>query len=270
MWVDHTLLAPNTWDDGPGRGNFWDKLPVAVDNKDNYPLDNPTHNLQPKKPTKLLGPRQGEAGKKYTYKYISCDIESDQIYYLFDWGDGTNTGWIGPYNSGEACEASHVWQEKGNYSIRVKAKDEHGAESVWSNPKDISMPKSKNIEIPKNKFDTSSGMICITKPVDGAIYLFNNKIMDRFFRDTTICIGGINIKVSITSPWKCDRITFDFSDGDSGYADEPWPSSETTYSYFYCPLKSGEITVVAQQWYNGEPIYGDATTFKIYSLGFLF
>ncbi|MCD6108537.1 MAG: hypothetical protein J7J89_03585, partial [Thermoplasmata archaeon] len=62
-----------------------------------------------------------------------------------DWGDGTNSGWLGPYNSGETVEASHSWSEKGEYSIKVKAKDINGLESEWSDPLVISMPLSIKI-----------------------------------------------------------------------------------------------------------------------------
>jgi hypothetical protein len=65
--------------------------------------------------------------------------------YLFDWGDGNLSGWLGPYNSGEIAEASHIWKEEGDYQIRVKAKDDHGVQSEWSDPLPISMPKNKKL-----------------------------------------------------------------------------------------------------------------------------
>ena len=48
-----------------------------------------------------------------------------------------------PFNSGETCEANHIWQEKGNYQIRVKAMDINDYESDWSDSLPISMPKNK-------------------------------------------------------------------------------------------------------------------------------
>lgn len=58
--------------------------------------------------------------------YISVpqDPEGDQTYYMIDWGDGTSSGWIGPFNSGEIVSISHVWSEEGGYQIKVKAKDQ--------------------------------------------------------------------------------------------------------------------------------------------------
>jgi len=41
--------------------------------------------------------------------------------------------------------ASHIWANQGSYSVKVKAKDIHDEESVWSDPLSISMPKNKAI-----------------------------------------------------------------------------------------------------------------------------
>jgi len=52
----------------------------------------------------------------------------------------SDSGWLGPYASGETAEASHAWTEGANYSIRVKAKDDRDLESDWSDPLPVSMP----------------------------------------------------------------------------------------------------------------------------------
>ena len=90
--------------------------------------------------SKLEGPTSGRAGVSYTYTVSAIDPDNDDVYYWFDWGDGTNSGWIGSYVSGEEVERKHTWME-GNYTIQVKAKDTHGAENDWSEIV-ISMPKS--------------------------------------------------------------------------------------------------------------------------------
>ena len=63
--------------------------------------------------------------------------------YWFDWGDGTNSGWVGPYASGATVSATHSWTSQGSYQIKVKAKDTSDTESVWSDPLAVSMPKQK-------------------------------------------------------------------------------------------------------------------------------
>ncbi len=96
----------------------------------------------PKKPNPPEGPPSGKAGTEYTYEATATDPDGDQIYYLFNWGDGTDSGWIGPHDSGEACSATHVWEKRGYYEIKVKAKDSNGAMSEWSDPLPVSMPKN--------------------------------------------------------------------------------------------------------------------------------
>ena len=98
-------------------------------------------NLPPGQPTSPSGPVAGKTGNVYTYRSVSVDVELDDVYYLFDWGDGSDRHWIGPFDSGDECSASHIWSVRGDYEIRVKAKDEHDAESDWSDPLVVSMPK---------------------------------------------------------------------------------------------------------------------------------
>ena len=89
------------------------------------------------------GPTRGKAGVEYTYCIINVtDPDGDDVGGKFDWGDGTDSGWLGPYASGEDICASHAW-ERGNYMLKVKLKDEWGLESPWSPPFPISMPKNK-------------------------------------------------------------------------------------------------------------------------------
>jgi len=63
----------------------------------------------------------------------SIDPDGDDLKYFIDWGDGTTTetDW---YPSGQIIEISHVWPEPGEYHIKAKAMDIHGAESEWSEP----------------------------------------------------------------------------------------------------------------------------------------
>ncbi len=108
-------------------------------------------NDPPNKPT-ITGPTSGKTGNSYTYSASTTDPDGDQIYYLFDWDDGSDSGWKGPYNSGQTASVSHVWIVQGTYQIKVKAKDINGAEGVWSDPLPISMPRNKAINTPFLRF----------------------------------------------------------------------------------------------------------------------
>jgi len=103
-------------------------------------------NQRPDKPT-ITGHTSGNAREKYTYYFSTIDKDNDQIYYLVDWGDNSNSGPLGPYSSSETIEASHIWNIKGNYEVKVQAKDEHGGESDWETLS-VSMPKNKPINTP--------------------------------------------------------------------------------------------------------------------------
>lgn len=102
----------------------------------------------PIKPIIVSGPAEGKSGKEYTYAASTTDPQGDQIYYLWDWGDDTDSGWVGPYVSGVECEESKTWSSRGDYLIKVKAKDDEGHESEWSDPLSVSMPKNRMFNRP--------------------------------------------------------------------------------------------------------------------------
>ena len=76
--------------------------------------------------------KDGATAIEYTFTTSTTDPEGEDIYYKFDWGDGTISDWIGPYTSGATGEGSYTWSTAGIYDIRVKAKDINEAESDWS------------------------------------------------------------------------------------------------------------------------------------------
>jgi PKD repeat protein len=101
---------------------------VTVSENTNYP---------PNKPSTPNGPNSGYVGISYTYSTSTTDPDGHQISYLFNWGDGTNSGWLGPYDSGTPCSASHSWLSQGTYSVIVTAKDIHNLESTPSDAKTV-------------------------------------------------------------------------------------------------------------------------------------
>jgi hypothetical protein len=124
--------------DKSGAQSSWsDPITVAVTNN------------APEKPQTPDGPTQGKIRtKSYTYTTSSNDVDGHDLYYYFDWGDGGTSGWVGPYRSGETASASHTWNRRGSYDIKVKARDEYGEESQWSDPLSVSMPKQKSRYLP--------------------------------------------------------------------------------------------------------------------------
>ncbi|RKY94016.1 MAG: hypothetical protein DRQ06_05860, partial [Candidatus Hydrothermota bacterium] len=100
-----------------------------------------TPNNPPLRPGTPEGPNEGKTKTDYTFSTSTTDPDGDQIWYKWSWGDGNVSGWIGPFDSGDTCEAVHHWTEKGTYEIKVKAKDSKGEESSWSVPLEIGITK---------------------------------------------------------------------------------------------------------------------------------
>jgi VCBS repeat-containing protein len=101
-------------------------------------------NAAPVKPQRPTGPSEGQSNVEYTFNATTTDPNGHQVYYQWDWGDGSTSSWLGPYDSGDTTQAKHRWG-KGSYSIKVKAKDIYGAESDWSESLAITMPFSFNL-----------------------------------------------------------------------------------------------------------------------------
>jgi len=88
---------------------------------------------KPEKPV-LTGPTMVTVNEVSKYTVVSTDPDDDQIYYYIDWGDETNTGWIGPYDSGVPTQFSHVWTGLGSFFVKARAKDINGVRGDWSDP----------------------------------------------------------------------------------------------------------------------------------------
>ena len=93
-----------------------------------------TTNAPPNTPSTPSGPDEGITGVEYEFETVTTDPEEDDISYMFDWGDGIFSEWIGPYPSGTPGEGSHAWDNAGVYEVRAKAKDTNNGESNWSDP----------------------------------------------------------------------------------------------------------------------------------------
>jgi len=144
-----------TWDFGDGTSSFNQhpthqfitagtySVHLTVTDNDgatNSTSKNVLVNIPPNNPT-ITGPANGKAGKAYPYSFTAIDPDGDNVYYYIDWGDNNNSGWIGPYSSGDVVTQSHTWTTRGNYTIKAKVKDIFGNESDWGTLQ-VSMPLS--------------------------------------------------------------------------------------------------------------------------------
>jgi hypothetical protein len=172
-------------------------------------------NYGPNKPSTPSGPGSGYTGVSYTYSSSTTDPEGQDIYYWFNWGDGTNSGWLGPYDSGSSCSASHSWSSPGTYSVKVKAKDVHGDESVWSDVKTVTISDPNS---PPNTPSTPSGP---SSGYTGVSYTYSTSATDPDGDDVYYWFSwGDGTNSGWVGP---------YNSGETGSASHSW-SSPGTYS----------------------------------------
>ncbi len=103
--------------------------------------DSVTIDNAPSIPT-LTGTIKGSTGQQYLYNTTTTDMDGDPVYYWYDWDDGTNTGWLGPFPPTAPVRVNHSWSTKGTYEVKVKAKDIFNMETSWATL-DVTMPRNK-------------------------------------------------------------------------------------------------------------------------------
>jgi hypothetical protein len=125
---EHNAESPNSMELGP----------IYVSNYQNSAPNTPL----------LSGEDFGQIIKEYEYTAVSWDCDKDNINYEFDWGvDGIEIR--GPYESGEQAIIGHRWMGLFVSSkVKVRAIDEEGLESPWSEPINIYMSRSRVINNP--------------------------------------------------------------------------------------------------------------------------
>jgi hypothetical protein len=72
--------------------------------------------------------QRGDSVRAWVFSY---DKDSDSLYFFVDWGDGTESGWVGPVPSWTEYDVVHAYGDTGVFAVLAKAKDETH-ETVWS------------------------------------------------------------------------------------------------------------------------------------------
>ena len=106
-----------------------------------------TPNKPPETPEAPNGPNEGATGVEYSFSTSTTDPEGDKIYYQFNWGDGTFSDWLGPYEPKETAKGYHIWKEENLYEVKVKAKNENSGASQWSNSSTINILQAPTLKI---------------------------------------------------------------------------------------------------------------------------
>lgn|GEM_PF-582173 len=59
----------------------------------------------------------------YTFKTVVTDPDDDSVSVRFDWGDSSDSHWMGWFASGDTVAFAHAWSDTGAYEVRASAQD---------------------------------------------------------------------------------------------------------------------------------------------------
>jgi hypothetical protein len=105
-------------------------------------------NEPPTTPTRPVGATSGKIGDPYTYTTTATDPNGHKIRYGWDWnGDKIVDDWTSYFDPKMEIHSEYIWDEKGEFQVRVKAEDEEGLQSEWSDPLLIIMAKNKEFSL---------------------------------------------------------------------------------------------------------------------------
>jgi len=121
-----TVVAEENCIDVHSAGVVW-----VDDRNEAYNIYYSTLVSAPDAPT-IVGPSSGRIKRPQDFTVTTTDPGGLDVWYFIDWGDGGDSGWLGPYSSGVGVTESHTWSSEADYNVRAKAKNENDIESDWS------------------------------------------------------------------------------------------------------------------------------------------
>jgi C1A family cysteine protease len=87
------------------------------------------------------GPTEARIGRECRYTASSTDVDGEDYYWFFEWGNVEDSGWFGPYDPQDVVTASYSWQEEGDYTIKARY-NQDGLISDWG-ALEVSILKNK-------------------------------------------------------------------------------------------------------------------------------
>jgi hypothetical protein len=185
----------------------------------------------------------------------------DQVYYWWDWNDGTNSGWIGPNLSGQTIYESNSWDTNGQYAVRVISKDnEIGALSPWSDPNTIKVPfiyignanEGSNFQSVENQISGTNFVMSYNANADYmGVYIQTDPETSPLTKcmiyraDTCSLVGNATEEKTIVDGEEGAWITYNFSDPKPGlqkgteYTLVCWSSESCNLAYNSSSNESG-------------------------------
>ncbi|MDP3000959.1 MAG: hypothetical protein Q8N47_25985 [Bryobacterales bacterium] len=122
-------------------------------------LTTPTESIST--PSTPSGPASGTTGVSYSYSTSGASSSlGHSVQYSFDWGDGTNSGWLGA----GVTSASHSWASAGSYSVRAMARcvTDTAVQSSWSGGLTVTVSAPETVSAPTTPSGTASGTMGVS------------------------------------------------------------------------------------------------------------
>jgi hypothetical protein len=200
-------------------------------------------NQAPTKPV-INGPNSVNRKEETTFSASSDDVNGNELWYLWEWGDGTTSGsFLDAGPAGETVYETHKYNEPGVYQVTVTAKENWAGNDLNSPPSDPL--EVEVINLPPNTPQKPSG------PSEGAIgisYSFKTK----------------------TSEPENDKVKFGWDwDGDGVVNDGDWtreyilPNTFKSMDHTFNEPGSYTIKVVAKDEYGALSSFSPKLTINI-------
>ncbi len=98
----------------------------------------PVPNRSPSSPSVPTGPSNGTLNSSCSFNTSATDPDNQALQYLYDWGDGSVSGW------GTSSRA-HSWATAGSFCVKAKASD-GSLESGWSGCRTLTVAASAPVD----------------------------------------------------------------------------------------------------------------------------
>ncbi len=96
-------------------------------------------------PSTPIGTTFGYVGIDYEYAIVTLNPDS---FWMFDWGDGTNSSWLQLEQNQTSITETHHWDIVGTYQLHVKYKSETAPYGIWSDAMMVEITTYSNDDFP--------------------------------------------------------------------------------------------------------------------------
>ena len=138
-------------------------------------------------PSTPSGTASGAPGVSYSYSTGGASSNlGHSVQYYFDWGDGTNSGWL----AAGATTSSHSWSASGTYSVKAMARcaSHTSVQSNWSGSLTATISVSETVSTPSTPSgDCEWGARCELFLLD-----CRGQFQPRALRAVLLRLGGRN------------------------------------------------------------------------------